>query len=112
MGLFVEHGAAHYNEIIGIGQEYLLIVTSFYIVFTTMFVYNGVTRGAGATFIPMLITTLSLWIIRIPLAYILSQHFGTAGIWWSIPIAWSVGLAGAFAYYESGKWKSHAVKHI
>lgn len=112
MGLFVERGSIHYKEIIEIGKQYLLIVTSFYLVFSTMFVYNGVTRGAGATFVPMLITTLSLWIIRIPLAYFLSQKFGSVGIWWSIPIAWSAGLAGAFLYYQSGKWREHAVKHI
>jgi Na+-driven multidrug efflux pump len=110
MGLFVEHNSVHYKEIIEIGREYLVIVSSFYLLFSTMFVYNGVTRGAGATFIPMLITTLSLWIIRIPIAWILSQHYGSSGIWWSIPIAWSVGLLGAFIYYETGLWKKHAVQ--
>lgn len=110
MSLFVDQSSPHFQEIVQIGKEYLLIVTSFYIVFSTMFVYNGVTRGAGATFVPMLITTLSLWIIRIPLAWILSQHYGPTGIWWSIPIAWSVGLIGAYTYYETGLWKKHAVK--
>ncbi len=112
MGLFVEHGTPYFNEVINIGREYLVIVTSFYILFSTMFVFNGVTRGAGATFVPMLTTTLSLWVVRIPLAYTLSKHFGTTGIWWSIPIAWSVGLAGAYLYYQSGIWKRHAVKDI
>jgi Na+-driven multidrug efflux pump len=75
-----------------------------------MFVYNGVTRGAGATIVPMLITTLSLWVIRVPLAYLLSHYFGTAGIWWSIPIAWTAGCIGAVLYYNSGLWKKHRVK--
>jgi Na+-driven multidrug efflux pump len=75
-----------------------------------MFVVNGVTRGAGATFIPMLITTLSLWVIRIPLAYLLSDAFGATGIWWSIPIGWTAGCIGAIAYYKSGLWKKHRVK--
>lgn len=110
MGLFTDIKSPHYAEIIEIGREYLVIVTSFYVVFSTMFVVNGVTRGAGATFIPMLITTLSLWIIRVPLAYILSSYFGPSGIWWSIPIGWSVGLIGAFIYYKSGKWLHHRVK--
>ncbi len=112
MGLFVQEGAPNYGEIIKIGKEYLLIVTSFYIVFSTMFVFNGVTRGAGATLVPMLITTLSLWIIRIPLAYILSDMFGVTGIWWSIPIGWSVGCVGAIIYYNSGLWKKHRIKTV
>jgi putative MATE family efflux protein len=110
MRLFTDINSPDYNEIITIGKEYLVIVTSFYIVFSTMFVYNGVTRGAGATIVPMLITTLSLWVIRVPLAYLLSHYFGTAGIWWSIPIAWTAGCIGAVLYYNSGLWKKHRVK--
>lgn len=112
MHLFAEANSPHYGEIIRIGKEYLLIVTSFYIVFTTMFVVNGVTRGAGATFVPMLITTLSLWIIRIPLAWILSDLFGERGIWWSIPAGWLIGCIGAILYYNSGLWKKHRVKTV
>ncbi len=110
MNMFTEQNSEHYSEIIAIGKEYLLIVTSFYIVFTTMFVLNGVTRGAGATLVPMLITTLSLWVIRIPLAYLLSHYFGSTGIWWSIPIGWLAGCVGAILYYNSGLWKKHRVK--
>ena len=112
MNMFTEQNSEHYSEIIAIGKEYLLIVTSFYIVFTTMFVVNGVTRGAGATLVPMLITTLSLWVIRIPLAYVLSHYFGSSGIWWSIPIGWLAGCVGAILYYNSGLWKKHRVKTV
>lgn len=110
MRLFTDLNSVHHADIVRIGKEYLVIVTSFYIVFSTMFVINGVTRGAGATFVPMLITTLSLWIIRVPLAWLLSRYMGPSGIWWSIPIGWSAGLIGAYLYYRSGKWLKHRVK--
>ena len=110
MRLFTDLNSEHHADIVRIGKEYLVIVTSFYIVFSTMFVINGVTRGAGATFVPMLITTLSLWIIRVPLAWLLSRYMGPSGIWWSIPIGWSAGLIGAYLYYRSGKWLKHRVK--
>lgn len=112
MGLFVDHSSPHYADIIRIGKEYLVIVTSFYIVFTTMFIINGAIRGAGATLVPMLITTLSLWVIRVPLAYILSDKFGESGIWWSIPIGWTVGCIGAVIYYKSGLWRKHGIKPV
>ncbi|MEN6619189.1 MAG: MATE family efflux transporter [Rikenellaceae bacterium] len=112
MGLFVQSGSPHYAEIVRIGKEYLVIVTSFYIVFTTMFIINGAIRGAGATLVPMLTTILSLWVIRVPLAYILSDKFGESGIWWSIPIGWTVGCIGAIIYYKSGLWKKHRVKPV
>ncbi len=91
------------------GQEYLVIVCSFYIAFSSMFVLHGMLRGAGDTLIPMFITLISLWVIRIPFAIILSSHFGETGIWWSIPSGWLVGLAGTWVYYKTGKWKNKGV---
>ncbi len=78
--------------VIMIGSRYLLIIGGFYIIFSSMFVINGALRGAGDTFVPMLFTILSLWIIRIPLSAWLSGRIGTDGIWWGVPIAWSAGL--------------------
>jgi putative MATE family efflux protein len=104
MGLFNQD-----SEVIRIGSEYLTIVNVFYILFVLMFVTYGVLRGAGATLIPMFISVLSLWIIRIPLAAVLSESYGEKGIWWSIPIAWAIGLTGSIIYYLSGKWKGKVI---
>lgn len=93
------------NEIVQIGHQYLIIICSFYIVFSTMFVMNGFLRGAGAVIVPMLTTLLSLWLVRIPVAIFLSNELGVVGIWWAIPIAWFVGLLGSYLYYRSGHWK-------
>jgi putative MATE family efflux protein len=99
-------------EVIRIGVEYLYIVSPFYIVFTAMFTVGGVMRGAGDTLIPMLITFIALWVVRIPLCYYLSIDMGVIGIWWGIPGAWFTGALLSFLYYLSGKWKSKAlVKH-
>jgi len=97
------------TEVISIGDKYLTIVSAFYIMFTLMFIYAGVMRGAGDTLIPMFISLLSLWIIRIPLALYLSGKIGEEGIWWSIPAGWFVGLALSYFYYKSGRWKKKAV---
>jgi putative MATE family efflux protein len=92
-------------EVIRIGWEYLVIVSSFYIVFSVMFTFNGLMRGAGDTLIPMFITVLSLWLIRIPIAAVLSKTIGEHGIWWSVPAAWTVGAIFSFLYYRTGRWK-------
>lgn len=97
------------SEVIRIGREYLLIVGGFYVVFSAMFIISGVMRGAGDTLIPMFFSLISLWIIRIPAAWILSDHFGEIGIWWSVPIGWMVGLILSFAYYLTGNWKKKAI---
>ena len=96
-------------EVVRIGDQYLTIVSSFYIMFTLMFIYTGVMRGAGDTMIPMFFSLLSLWLIRIPFAWILSRHIGPSGIWWSIPAGWLVGLVLAYAYYKTNRWKKKAV---
>lgn len=97
------------QEVIRLGDQYLTIVSIFYISFTLMFIYGGLMRGAGDTLIPMFISILSLWLIRIPMAWLLSEKMGAQGIWWSIPAGWVVGLALSFFYYKSGRWKKKAI---
>ena len=113
------------EAVIKIGGEYLTIVTSFYLLFTGMFIYGGVMRGAGDTLIPMFLTLFSLWIIRIPTAIYLSQEtielfglnlkgagMGEAGIWWSIPCGWGFGMILSFIYYRTGRWKTKTVVKV
>jgi Na+-driven multidrug efflux pump len=66
-------------------------------------------RGAGDTFIPMLITFFALWVVRIPAGYFLSEKWGRTGIWWAIPIAWAIGLSLSYTYYKTGRWKKKAL---
>lgn len=99
----------HDLNVINIGVRYLVIVSAFYIIFSTMMVSNGVMRGAGDTLIPMFITLLSLWLLRVPLSYWLSRHIGSDGIWWSIPIAWAFGCAASILYYLTGRWKKKSI---
>ena len=108
-GNFIMNLFTNDAEVVKVGVEYLMIVGSFYLVFSAMFVTSGVLRGAGATLIPMITTILSLWGIRIPGAYFLSERIGETGIWWSIPIGWFMGLVMAYAYYLTGKWKNKVV---
>jgi putative MATE family efflux protein len=96
-------------EVIRIGAEYLLVVCSFYIVFSAMFVIGGLLRGAGATVIPMFITLLALWIIRIPASIWFSGMFGSVGIWWAIPLGWIIGAILSWLYYLKGNWRSKVV---
>jgi len=104
MGLFTAD-----PEVIRIGAEYLLIVCSFYVVFSAMFVIGGVLRGAGATVVPMFITLFALWFIRIPASWWLSRELGAAGIWWAIPLGWAIGAGFSWIYYLKGNWRKNVV---
>lgn len=95
-------------EVIDIGNNYLIIVSSFYLVFSSMFITHGVLRGAGDTLIPMFITLFALWILRIPFSYFFSREafgLGVDGIWWGIPLAWAFGFVASYIYYRMGNWK-------
>jgi Na+-driven multidrug efflux pump len=98
-------------NVVELGHGYLIVIGIFYILFSTMFVFTGVLRGAGDTLVPMFISLFSLWIIRIPVAYLLSNipSIGVHGIWWSIPIGWFAGLVVYYFYYRSGRWKKKAI---
>jgi putative MATE family efflux protein len=104
MGMFTSE-----PEVIRIGAEYLLIVCSFYVVFSAMFVIGGLLRGAGATLIPMFITLFALWVIRIPSSWMLSRQMGAAGIWWAIPLGWAIGAGFTWVYYLTGSWRKKVV---
>jgi putative MATE family efflux protein len=99
-------------KVIEIGYSYLIIVSSFYVIFSAMFTVHGLLRGAGDTIVIMFITLFALWVMRIPLSYYLSRPnmgLGSDGIWWGVPIGWSFGLLASFIYYKMGRWKTKGV---
>lgn len=101
--------------VIEVGYSYLVIVSSFYVIFSAMFTIHGLLRGAGDTIVIMFITLFALWVLRIPLSYYLSlpsMGLGSDGIWWGIPIGWAFGMSASFLYYKTGRWKTKGVvKH-
>ncbi len=106
MGMFTRDA-----EVMAIGARYLAIVGATYLLFSTMFINNGVMRGAGDAFIPMINTILALWVVRIPCAILFSVYLGMGsdGIWWSVPAGWLMGATFSTWYYLGGRWKRKAV---
>ena len=76
-------------------------------------VTNGIFNGAGFTKASMLISILSLWVVRFPLAYILSYKtsLGFVGIWWSFPISNLIAAIVAFVYFKMGYWKIRVFRY-
>ncbi len=96
-------------EVVRIGAEYLLTVSFVYPVFASMLITGGVLRGAGATFVNMVISVAALWGVRIPVAAFLSSRIGTRGIWMSIAVEWVFAFSVTFLYYLTGRWKKKAI---
>ncbi|BAS26743.1 MATE family efflux transporter [Limnochorda pilosa] len=93
------------------GARYLRIVGLNYVPLALMFILTGVLRGAGDTFASMIISFVTLWVVRLPLAWFLSYMlgWGVSGTWWSILISTSLGLLLNWLYYRTGNWRRKVV---
>ncbi|MHB0913430.1 MAG: MATE family efflux transporter [Armatimonadota bacterium] len=107
------HAFAKDAAVIDIGVHYLRIIAVGYIFFAIMFVGNGVINGAGHTFITTLISLVSLWAVRVPLATYMSKATGRVeSIWTAMLISYAIGTVLSLAYYYSGRWRRPVTVHL
>ena len=99
------------QAIIGLGADYLRIVGACYVFFAFMFVSNGIINGAGHTLVTTVISLVSLWVVRVPVAYWLSRRWGSInGVWYAIAISFGVSMLSSLGYYLSGRWRRPVLK--
>ncbi|MFB3891635.1 MAG: MATE family efflux transporter [Phycisphaerae bacterium] len=97
--------------LIEIGSGYLRIVGACYIFFAIMFVSNGIINGAGHTMVTTIITLVSLWVVRVPVADWLSRRLGSAsGVWYAMALSFWVSMLSSLGYYLSGRWKKAVIR--
>lgn len=96
--------------VIEAGMLYLKTAVPFFWILSVTFTLNSVLRGAGQTIVPMLSSALSLWLIRIPVAYYIANTFGKEYLFYSYIIGWFFGMLITSTYFISGKWKNKALK--
>ncbi|MFO1467512.1 MAG: MATE family efflux transporter [Steroidobacteraceae bacterium] len=102
LGLFLPAGAAALDLAVHINA---VIVWSFVLFGLTLILF-GVVRATGATFAPLVLLFISLWLVRIPLALLLQHWFAVDGLWASFPLASIVSALLAVGYYKYGGWRS------
>jgi putative MATE family efflux protein len=88
--------AAHLNH----------IATPSYLFFAIALALFATVRSTGAVMLPLAIMTVSLLLVRFPLAdaFIPSQH--ADAIWWSFPISSALAAILAALYYRFGGWRA------
>lgn len=70
-------------------------------------------RAAGDAKFTMLASMLTMWVVRVLLAYVLGKYmgYGVIGVWFAHAIVdWSVRGAIFFLRYRSGKWETMGIK--
>jgi len=100
LGLFLTDPAA-----IKIGQHLNPIVIASFTFFGISMVLSGVVRSTGAVVPPLLILFTSLWLVRIPFAWVMLPRWHADAIWWSFPLASVLSALLSAAYYRYGGWK-------
>jgi len=71
----------------------------------------GTYQGAGRTLYSMLFSLFRLWVLRLPLAYLLSGHLGMGsdGVWWAMSLSNLGAALLAFGFFLTGNWKKRVI---
>jgi putative MATE family efflux protein len=112
--LFAPHVMALFSEDTGsisAGVHIIRALSLGYLAFALNGVYDAAQTGAGDTVSPMVINLIALWLIQIPLVYLLSRAFGLGanGIWLGLVSGWFAQAALKIWRYRQGHWKSKQV---
>ena len=98
-------------EVISMGGSYMRLVALSFVFIGLSIILGRAMMGAGDTLSPTVITGISLFLIRIPLALFLAQarELGPLGLW--VGIAASNLAQGLFMtlWFTRGRWKNKVV---
>jgi len=97
--------------VVKIGSDFLRISTAGYLVFGFLLVLMQCLNGVGDTLPAMLITLIGMWVVQLPLAYILSNHtdIGVYGVRWALVVGITIRAISYATYFKLGRWKRKEV---
>ena len=96
MGLFLNDSSI---DAINAGQKFLHIVSPMYFMISIKLMTDGIIRGAGAMHYFVMATVPDL-ILRILVALLLTQYFGSTGIWMAWPFGWIAATVLTIIFYR------------
>jgi MATE family multidrug resistance protein len=103
VGIFIDD-----PDVIAAGTLPLRMVGLIQPILAAAIIFAGGLRGAGDTRFPMIVTGASIWLVRVPLSYILAfvLGWGLAGAW--VAFAFDLCIRGALntLRFRAGRWKT------
>jgi len=95
-------------DVVAAGVHLLHVIAPFWAFLGGLMVIQGAFRGAGATKVALVLSILSRWIFRLPVAFVLAYalSWGTDGLWWSISVSSVASLAVGVAWFRFGGWEA------
>jgi len=98
-------------NLVQVGAIFLKIAIIGFLGMSVVYVLQSCISGSGDTMPPMLITLSMLWVVQIPLAFLLSRYtdLQVYGVRWAIVIGIVIGAIALIIYFWSGRWKRKKV---
>ena len=105
------HHHAREPELLDMGGTFLRIGAVGYLLIGFVIVMQFCISGAGDTIPPMIFSLVMVWVLQIPLAYLLPEATGLGinGVRWAIVISLAVSAIIHTAYFKLGRWKRKRV---
>ena len=99
------------SGLVEMGSSFIRIATVGYFLIGFVIVLQFCISGAGDTVPPMVISLLMMWLIQLPLAYVLPRYtgLGVYGVRWAMVISMGVGTIAYTTYFRLGRWKRKRV---
>jgi putative MATE family efflux protein len=93
-------------ETIAYGAQLFRIVAPSVVFFGFFHAFIGAFQGAGDTRPVMVFNVARLWLLRLPIAWMLAivAGIGPSGIWWSMFISNSAAAAVTIFWFSRGRW--------
>lgn len=98
-------------QLVEITSAFLRIATAGYLVMAFVLVLQSCIAGAGDTLTNMIVSIAMVWVLQLPLAFILSRFSSLAvfGVRWAIVVSTFAGAIAYVIYFRLGKWKAKQV---
>ena len=98
-------------DLVEMGGTFLRIGAVGYLLVGFVIVMQFCITGAGDTVPPMILSLVMVWLLQIPLAYLLpdATGLGIYGVRWAIVISLAVSAITYTVYFKRGRWKRKRV---
>lgn len=108
--LFLEKSAAN-AKVLELVADYYFWMAFIFPCFAVIFVIHGVLRSAGDTVALLVLSFIAMFIIRVPLAYLLAgpASLQQDGIWIAMLSSSTLAVGLNWMYYKSGRWKKRKI---
>ncbi len=111
VAVFLGAGGPRAAETIVHASDYLRIASVMFVFMGVLQVMLGTFRGAGNTKTALVMSAITLWVVRLPATYVLVfvEGWAETGIWVAVALGDIGGAIVAVAWFTRGTWKSAVV---